>query len=133
MKAESPRTGQRDRTTDWSIRRRVALAAVALVATANCIDTTAPVAPDCAPVIGLAITPAAIEVDDTFTASASHSGDACLSNLQWTATGPVTLRAAEATSATFRADDSGFATIRVQNDKGSIGVLEIEVEEGEEG
>jgi len=111
-----------------------ALFAILAAATfgASCIDSAVPLAPQCTAAIAIELSSEEIRVGDTFLATAIHRGDECLRNLGWTSSGVISFRSAEGHSATFRADASGSGTIRVINDNGNLGVIEVAVEESEE-
>lgn len=114
-----------------TVRGIVLAVLVGVVTAAGCINASTPFAPQCTAAIGIEITAETIGPGDTFVATATHRGDECLTNLMWSASGVVTFRSAEGSSATFKAEQSGTGSIRVLNDKGSLGILEVEVDEGE--
>lgn len=111
--------------------KALAVALAAAVATA-CINSTVPLAPQCTAAIAIELSTEQISPGDTFVATAIHRGDECLSNLSWTADGVISFRSAEGHSATFHADASGSGRIRVINDNGNLGVIDVAVEESEE-
>lgn len=90
------------------------------------------VAPSCVGTIDLELSSEQIFVGDTFEATAMHRVVQCLVNLNWTTTGPISLAEAQGTSATFTADDAGTGTITVRNPQGDIGVISVDVQQGEE-
>jgi hypothetical protein len=110
----------------------ISVAGIGLAIGSACIDSSVPLAPNCLTGIQIELTTQEqIQVGDTFEAMATSRSDECLTNLMWSALGVISFEAAEETSATFHADESGSGTIRVINDAGNLGVLEVTVEESE--
>lgn len=108
------------------------IAVASLAIGTACIDASVPLAPDCLTGIQIELSTEQIMVGESFEATATSRSDECLSNLMWSAFGVISLDAAEGSSATFHAADSGNGTIRVMNDSGNLGVIEVSVEESEE-
>ncbi|MGH7501033.1 MAG: hypothetical protein ACREL7_04675 [Longimicrobiales bacterium] len=113
-----------------TVVRRTTLIAWVVAATSCQSATTAPT---CVGTIDLELSSDQIFIGDTFTATASHSVDLCLVDLDWMTTGPISLEEAQGTSATFTANAEGTGMITVRNREGDLGVLSVEVEAREGG
>ncbi len=129
-------TSQIDPTIDTT-RKSLAARAVSILklvavsaATTGCLGegSTGPV---CRTEIGIELSVQQVFVGDSFTATATHSGEECLRSLSWSASGPVVLQAAEDVSATFGAEAEGNATITVRSTLGGLGTRTVEIEQRE--
>lgn len=106
--------------------KQVLLLAAAIAAAWSCQRN--PVGQICVGVLQVELSTDEVFVGDSFTATASHRLEECISDLSWSGTGSIGLLEAQGESATFRANTTGSGTVTVRNNKGNLGSATVDVD-----